>query len=438
MRKLLLIGTALTAFSLAMPLAYATEGGSNWNDNGGSREHSKDHDKNKTPVTFDIAIAAALAGNQGNVAGNHASSESQAASTKISGNSYNGSKGVSNTNQNAGANSALQNALAVSYIQGCTTCTSGTPTTNIAAGGALAAAGNSGNVRDNSSKSHREFLGFTKTPKAGRDQGDRDDFTWTPKFGGWPAATADIDSSFNSTTGVFQVNQNSGDNSLLQNSAAVAAATNLGGQIALGVAVGAAGNSGEVEHNKASADHATASATINNSFGGDTGVANVNQNAGANSELQNSAAVAAVTGLKGVKNDLGLTLAGAGNSGEVEHNGAHSDTTSGTAAITGSFNGNTGMVNANQNVGANSQLQNSSAIAALKFCGCATSNASLSVAAAGNAGGVYGNWASAENGSNGASMSNSFNNSTGMLQANQNAGANSLLQNSVAVGVITH
>ena len=335
MRKLLLLGTVLTAFSLAMPAAYADHDG-----DGGYG--------NKTPVTFDVAIAAALAGNQGNVAGNHASSESQAISTSISG-SYNGSKGVSNTNQNAGANSALQNALALSYIQGCNCATTTKPTT-IAAGGALAAAGNSGEVEHNSSRSSREF-------------------TYGGKLGFGPNTTvaATIDGSFDNATGVFQVNQNSGDNSLLQNAAAVAAATGLKGSTDLGVTVAAAGNSGEVERNKASADHTKTSATINNSFNNDKGV-----------------------------------------------------------------------VNANQNAGANSQLQNASALASLKFCGCATDNIGLSIAAAGNEGGVYGNWASAENGSNGASMSSSFNGSQGMLQANQNAGANSLLQNSVAVGVITH
>jgi len=371
MRKLLLIGTALTAFSLAMPLAYATgtgDGGGNsgWN-NGGSGEGNgggKGHHKN--PVTFDIAIAAALAGNHGNVAGdNSANAESQATSTSINGGSYNGAKGVSNTNQNAGANSALQNALALSYIQGCNCATAATAT--IAAGGALAAAGNSGEVEDNSSRSSRELVGYKYVAKPWADKDDRDDYWKQPVFGPNSTVAATIDGSFDNATGVFQVNQNSGDNSLLQNASAVAAATGLKGTTDLGVTVAAAGNSGEVEHNNASADHTNTSATINNSFNGDKG-----------------------------------------------------------------------MVNANQNAGANSQLQNASALASLKFCGCAADNIGLSVAVAGNAGGVYGNWASAENGSNGASMTNSFNGSQGMLQANQNAGANSLLQNSVAVGVITH
>ena len=368
MRKLLLIGTALTAFALVSPLAYAGGSGGYGGGGGGGDGGGGGGGKPppKPPITFDIAIAAALAGNQGNVAGNGANAESQVGtSTSINGGSYNGAKGVSNTNQNAGANSALQNALALSYIQGCSCATA--PTATIAAGGALAAAGNSGEVEHNSSSSSRELVGYKYVAKPWADKDDRDDYWKQPVFGPNSTVAATIDGSFDNVTGVFQVNQNSGDNSLLQNASAVAAATGLKGTTDLGVTVAAAGNSGEVERNRGSADHTNTSATINNSFNNDKG-----------------------------------------------------------------------MVNANQNAGANSQLQNASALASLKFCGCAADNIGLSVAVAGNAGGVYGNWASAENGSNGASMTNSFNGSQGILQANQNAGANSLLQNSVAVGVITH
>lgn len=359
MRKFLLLGTALAAVSLAMP-AFA-DGGGSWNGGGGDK-----YEHHHSKPTFEISLAAALAGNSGHVAGNRAAIESQSTSANISGGSYNGSKGVSNTNQNAGANSALQNALAVSYIQGCDCAT--TPSYTVAAGAALAAAGNRGEVENNYSTSRRELTGYRYVAKPWRDGDDLDDFFKVPTWGSDNYVTASIDSSFNNMTGVFQVNQNSGDNSLLQNAASVAAATHL----------------------------------------------------------------------KGSALDAGAAIALAGNSGEVEQNGASADHTHASASMTSSFNGDTGVVSANQNVGANSQLQNSAAVASLQFCGCATNDLSLSVAAAGNEGGVYGNWASAENGSNGASMNNSFNGSTGMMSANQNAGANSLLQNSVAVGVITH
>ena len=342
MRKLLMVGTALVAVSLAMP-AFA-----------------------KTETTFEVSLAAALAGNSGNVAGNSASVESQSTSASISNNSYGGTKGVSNTNQNAGANSALQNALAISYIQGCGCATGGY---TVAAGGALAAAGNGGEVEHSTSTSRQEITGYTYVRKPWvKDGDDRDDFFKVPTWGADNYVTASIAGSFNNATGVFQVNQNAGDNSLLQNAASVAAATSL----------------------------------------------------------------------KGNELDAGAAIALAGNSGEVERNGASADHTHASASMTGSFNGDTGIVSANQNAGADSQLQNSAAVASLPFCGCAENNLSLSVAAAGNEGGVYGNTASAENGSNGASMNNSFVGSTGVMSANQNAGANSLLQNSVAVGVITH
>ena len=339
MRKLLMVGTALVAVSLAMP-AFAE-------------------------TTFEVSLAAALAGNSGNVAGNSASVESQSTSASISNNSYGGTKGVSNTNQNAGANSALQNALAISYIQGCGCATGGY---TVAAGGALAAAGNKGEVEHSTSTSRREITGYTYVAKPWADHDDRDDFFKVPTWGADNHVTASIANSFNNVTGVFQVNQNAGDNSLLQNAASVAAATSL----------------------------------------------------------------------KGNELDAGAAIALAGNSGEVERNGASADHTHASASMKGSFNSDKGIVSVNQNAGANSQLQNSAAVASLQFCGCAENNLSLSVAAAGNEGGVYGNTASAENGSNGASMNNSFVGSTGVMSANQNAGANSLLQNSVAVGVITH
>lgn len=357
MRKLLMVGTALVAVSLAMPaFAHDDDGGSS----GGPYQPRP---------TFEVSLAAALAGNSGNVAGNSASIESQNTSASISNGSYNGAKGVSNTNQNAGANSALQNALAISYIQGCACATTPSSGYTVAAGAALAAAGNGGEVENNTSTSRREIIGHYYVQKPWRRDGDdRDDFFKVPIWGADNYVTASINGSFNNSTGVFQVNQNAGDNSLLQNAAAVTAATHLQGKAL----------------------------------------------------------------------DAGAAIAMAGNGGEVEDNGASADHTHASASMTGSFSNDTGVVSANQNAGANSQLQNSAAVASLQFCGCAQNNLSLSVAAAGNEGGVYGNQASAENGSNGASMNNSFVGSTGVMSANQNAGANSLLQNSVAVGVITH
>lgn len=333
MRKLLLVGTALAAMGLAMP-AFAG------NDSGGQGQQGWQYG-NSTP-TFEIAIAAALAGNSGSVMDNNAQAIGQGVGTTISGGSFNGANGVSATNQNAGANSALQNALSLAYIEGCSTCTTSTssPTYTLAAGGALAVAGNSG-----------EASGNTYTNSGG-------------------SVGATIDGSFNNVTGVFEVNQNSGANSLLQNSVAVASSTGLKGETDAGATVALAGNSGAIDPN--------------------------------NPPPQPM---------------------GSGSS---------------YGAINSSFNGANGVITANQNVGANSLLQNASSLASLQFCNCATDNESLSVAAAGNSGIVSGNWASASNGSNGVSLTSSFQGAQGMMSVNQNAGTNSLLQNAVSVGVLTH
>jgi hypothetical protein len=334
MRKLLLLGTALTALSIGTAMAR--------------------DDHHRTPPTFDVAAAAAIAVNDGEVAGNSARAEGQYTFSSIT-DSYKGANGVSNQNQNAGANSVLQNSLALAYIQGCT-CASSTDT---AIGLTIAAAGNEGEVTGNSSSSSAE-----KTVTFDRERRhDRDPkITYT-----YSTVDAYVGGSYDSATGVFQVNQNSGANSLLQNSVAVAAATNLKG-----------------------------------------------------------------------KTDLGIALALAGNDGEVARNSSRDSRTNADGGINGSFNHMTGIANVNQNVGANSELQNASSLGVLTFCGCATDNIALSVAAAGNDGGVYRNRSSAELGSNGVAMNDSFNHAEGMLQVNQNAGANSLLQNSASVAVIMH
>lgn len=357
MRKLLLVGTALGALSFAMP-AFA---GGSYGGHGGNPPP-----KPQNP-TLELSLVAALAGNDGTVAGNTATTQSQSISTNISAGSFNGAKGMTNVNQNAGANSALQNALSVSYIQGCD-CAS-TPTYTVAAGGALAAAGNTGSVESNSSTAERAIVGYQGGGWPHYDSLGGGGSQFTPIYGSDNWVTANIDASFNGVNGVFQVNQNSGDNSLLQNSAAVTSASQLKGVTDVGGSIALAGNSGAVF--------------------------------------------------------------GSGNS-------AYADHTHASASISNSFNGSNGEMNVNQNVGANSLLQNASAIASLQFCNCATDNISLAVAAAGNDGSVLGNRAELSNGSNGVSMTNSFAGAQGLINVSQNAGANSLLQNAVSVGSVTH
>ena len=331
MRKLLLVGASLLALGTATAFAKP---------------------KPKGPeFTLDAYLAAALATNQGGVAGNHSRAFDQTNSTQIN-SSYNGTKGVSNQNQNAGANSALQNSLSLAYVQGCNCANTNANPIQFAAGLTLAGAGNRGEVENNHSS--------TGTSN------NEDWFSFGPVTN-----SASISGSYNSSTGVLQVNQNSGDNSLLQNSAAVAAAGPF----------------------------------------------------------------------KGEEATLAAALAVSGNKGEVERNHATSLNTTTRGDISNSFDGTTGVVNANQNVAANSQLQNATAVAVAQLCSCTTTSditLAAAVAASNNHGGVWDNHAATSFGSNSATMSNSFNSSQGMLQSSQNAGANSLMQNSVSVGAVIH
>ena len=290
--------------------------------------------------------AAALAINVGEVAGNTSStSTGQDSSAALSG-SFTGFRGVANVNQNAGANSGLQNSVAISYIEGC------------------------------------------------------DCNVVTPIIFGLPRG----DSNANSVAAnVGQVVDNSSTNSSL---------LLLPGT--------------------------EASATLSSAFGGATGLVQVNQNAGANSLLQNATALTMIENVRGVEQDRDA-WAIAVNAGQVTGSGNSSTDSKHTAtgSITGSFNEFRGVANVNQNVGANSLMQNSSALSAITYnCNCAIEDLSTTIAAAGNLGSVTGNSASASLGSAGVSMTNSFNGTTGVTQVSQNAGANSMMQNAVAIGAI--
>jgi hypothetical protein len=283
---------------------------------------------------------------------------------------------------------------------------------------------------------------------------------------------ASISGSFGGTTGVSNENQNVGQNSALQNALSLTEVKGCdcatgGTTIAIGVTLAGAANTGAVTGNAEKTgkrvttttgtgwqnDHFPPpppiktisygpvydTASISNSYDGVIGVNQVNQNAGDNSLLQNTAAVGATGPLKGNALSVGVAIAGAGNSGAVENNSTNENVTTSATTMSNSFNGATGVVNANQNAGANSALQNATAVAAVTTCGCtSTSDLTLggTVAAAYNTGTVGGNLGSTYGGGAGASMTSSFNGSTGVLQASQNSGANSLLQNSVAVGVV--
>ena len=362
--------------------------------------------------------ALATASNGGTVGGNGAwADDGSDSNTRIDG-SFGRASGIVQVNQNAGANSALQNSTALAYIH-----------SRISGDLAVATAVNGGTVVGNYSS--------------------RSDSSDT---------SATIVSSFGDVRGAINVNQNSGDNSLLQNATAIAALINCGceptGNRTLeDEAIATALNRGQVvgSGNHAYTWGSNADASISGSFNDAQGVIQVNQNAGANSLLQNATAVASIDGKlgdQGGANDVANSVATAVNNGLVQDNSSYRVAASNDAAIAGSFNSTQGVVNVNQNVGDNSLLQNAAAIASLIDCNCVTNHDPAQdieevsvIAQAVNDGRVIGNdaqtYAYYHVGSNsGASISDSFNRTQGVVQVNQNAGANSALQNSAAIGHI--
>jgi hypothetical protein len=257
-----------------------------------------------------------------------------------------------------------------------------------------------------------------------------------------------MDRSFGTARGVFNVNQNAGANSGQQNAVAVAYVEGCDCEAGFtygdGNANAIAGNAGSVDGNVSANGGripypgTSATAALDESFGAATGVAQVNQNAGANSLQQNATAVAYADQIEGERRQTRDAWAIAGNAGEVVGSGNYSDDANHTArgTMTGSFRGFTGVANVNQNVGANSLQQNAAAISAIEFCECAANDLSTSIAVAANIGHVYDNRATAVAGTARVAMTSSFNGMQGIAQVNQNAGANSLSQNAVAVGAV--
>ena len=243
--------------------------------NGRGDRDDRRHGPRYTPTVMDH-YAAALGLNLAQVAGNRSSTGDGQANRVRMGSSFGGARGVFNVNQNAGANSGQQNAVAVAYVEGCD-CTAGF---TYGDGNANAIAGNAGSVDGNESQNG--------------DRGHRGDYDRRGRSDP-TSATATLDGSFGSATGVAQVNQNAGANSLQQNAAAISAiefcecaANDLSTSIAV------AANIGHVYDNRASASGGVARVTMTGSFNGMQGIAQVNQNAGANSLGQNAVAVGAV------------------------------------------------------------------------------------------------------------------------------------------------
>ena len=207
MRKYLLMGAALGLLAAA-PAALA--GGDQ--DGGGLFHHNK--------TTFDVYVAYASANNWAQSGGNRAWSGYQNTSANIT-NSGQSVTGVLDQAQNAGANSVLQNALSLAYVNNPN---AGYSSQTLGAGFAMAGAQNGAFVMGNTAETGFDYCPINTVTQA-----------------------ATIYNSYNGGTGTEQINQNVGDNSVLQNATAIADVTQATGtKGTLGVSFAAGGNNGGV------------------------------------------------------------------------------------------------------------------------------------------------------------------------------------------------
>lgn len=179
-------------------------------------------------------------------------------------------------------------------------------------------------------------------------------------------------------------------------------------------------------------------ARMTDSVRANSGVTQAAQNAGAGSVIQNSVALAAVESVRAggflTREEAGA-YATSVNTGTVA-SGNVSIGGSATAVMGSSVNDNTGVTQAAQNAGAGSLLQNSASLASVTFCDtCPDVDLSVAVAQSGNFGSSTGFTLSGLHNAT-ASMGNSVVGNQGLTQVAQNAGAGSLLQNSIAVGAL--
>ncbi len=324
MRKYLLMGAALGLLATA-PFAFAdNDGNSNW------QKYSN--------TSFDVYVAYASANNWAQSGGNRAWSAYQNTSANIS-NSGSNDTGVLNQAQNAGANSELQNALSLAYVNNPN---AGYTSQTYGAGFAMAGAQNGASVMGNTAETGFDYCPINTVTQA-----------------------ATIYNSYNGGTGTEQINQNVGDNSVLQNATAIADVTQATGtKGTLGVSFAAGGNNGGVFGNGAE-NRGNMSGTVDSSFDGHTGVVNLNQNAGANSLLQNSTSIGRVSLYKTSATTLAGTVALTDNDASVFCNRSASIGGSNGVSMDNSFNSSAGVMQASQNAGSNSLIQNSVSVASV-------------------------------------------------------------------------
>lgn len=298
---------------------------------------------------------------------------------------------------------------------------------------------------------------------------------WNMEAGGAHIATARTQSSFDGTRGLSTQAQNTGANSIVQNSISIASA-DLCGRCTLGtagvggVAIGNARNQGRIEsdldfpgygpsggwmpgsgstsHGGDPRGHSSTGTTPDshgldpqgsdpealtaNSFNGDVGVFDSGQNVGDNSVTQNAVAIG-VMYARNRSNALGQYGKAENNGLGVDNTASSFDTQTATY-IKHSVNDSIGVDSSGQNASPNSLVQNSTSVFATEYpLGGGRLGQVTAVAA--NAAETSRNYASTNAQYNDAGVSESFDHSMGILQAAQNVGSNSMLQNTTSLSV---
>lgn len=279
--------------------------------------------------------------------------------------------------------------------------------------------------------------------------------------------SAITNSSFNGSEGVATESQNAGANSVIQNAVSLAyvasCATCLRGlSHGLDLTTGRASNTATVSGNLDYPGYGMAGggtggggtgggsagntpgnhglvpqgsdpfATITNSFNGSLGAFSTVQNAGNNSALQSAISIGVT---KDGSTDNG-TLAGsfAKNIGTSQWNVAYSLDTPTSSTIENSFNGSSGIFSSAQNSGSNSMMQNSISVTYSEIKPASQKSMAMSAAISENSASAIENFSNAQRQINTSNLQNSFNGSSGVLISSQNAGANSVIQNSISIG----
>ncbi|WP_201727794.1 hypothetical protein [Acidocella sp. C78] len=355
----------------------------------------------------------------------------------VSNRSFDESAGIGTSSQNAGANSVLQNSVSVAYISSCGLCIGpGIGRRGVVIGAASNMAISAGN---------HDYPGYGQASPAssggqpgnnggsgsnGGTSGGTGGGTGSGTSGGTGGGTG------SGTSGGTGGGTGSGTSGGTGGGTGSGTSGGTGGGTGSGTSGGTGGGtgSGTPASFGLTAQGSDPFATVNQSFNNDVGIFTINQNGGANSTVQTATAVAALDTAGSI--GAAEAAAKAQNSARSRQNTSYSIDTPTTSTVQSSMDHSTGVLGLAQNTGSNAVVQNAAAVTAISARVAPASALALAAASSFNQASLSGNYASSIGQTNAVSMGQSYNGTSGILMAAQNAGANSIVQNSVSVASI--